>query len=100
VIYCGSGSSFGKVLVLVPVPVPVQDQDLFSTVFKVNNKKFVKNLAFSVLEAALFPRKLASIFLLYCITVPVPVSLRLKFAVPPVPVSSSGFTALPSCGVY
>jgi len=35
VIYCGSGSYFGKVLVAVPVPVMVtaQDPDLFSTVF-------------------------------------------------------------------
>jgi hypothetical protein len=34
-IYCGSGSYFGKVLVAVPVPVMVtaQDPDLFSTVF-------------------------------------------------------------------
>jgi hypothetical protein len=53
-IYCGSGS-FGNVLVPVPAPVPVPEPDLFSTVF--NNKIFVQNLAFSMLEAALFPRK-------------------------------------------
>jgi hypothetical protein len=35
-IYCGSGSYFGKVLdrVPAPVPVPVLDPDLFSTVFQ------------------------------------------------------------------
>jgi hypothetical protein len=46
----GSGSGFG----LVPVP----DPDLFSKVF--NNKKYVQNLAFSMIEAALFPRKFVS----------------------------------------
>ncbi len=73
-IYCSSGSLYGKVLVpapflvLTPVPtlfpvqapVPVLDPDLFNTVF--NNQKFVQNLALSVLEAAFFPRKLASKF--------------------------------------
>jgi hypothetical protein len=65
----GSSSYLGKVLylvpapvtVLIPVPVPVPDPDLLSTVF--NNRKFVQNLAFTMLEAALFPRKLVSIFL-------------------------------------
>jgi hypothetical protein len=54
-IYCCSSSSFylGKVLVLVTVPVPVPDLDLFSIFF--NNKKFVQNLAFSMVEAAFFP---------------------------------------------
>jgi hypothetical protein len=53
-IYCGSDSYFGKVL------VPVPDPELISTVF--NHKKCVQNLAFSILDAALFPRKLASKF--------------------------------------
>ncbi len=66
-IYCGSGSYIGKVLVLVPVPVPVMvtvpDPDLFAQFF--NNKIFVQNLAISALglEASLFPRKFASNFL-------------------------------------
>jgi hypothetical protein len=57
---CGPGpnSFFGKVL--VPVAAPVPDPDLISIVF--NNKKFVQNYAFSMLEAALFARKLASNF--------------------------------------
>ncbi len=61
-IYCGSGPYIGNVLVLVPVPapVPVPEPDLFRTVF--NNKIFLQNLAFSVLKATLFPRKLASNF--------------------------------------
>jgi hypothetical protein len=65
-IYCGSGSYFGKILIAhpapvqVPDPVPVPDPYLFNTVF--NNKKFVQNLAFSVLEAALFPRSWHLIF--------------------------------------
>jgi hypothetical protein len=50
-IYCGSGSDFGKVSVPVPVPDPFHP------------KKFVHNLAFSMSDAALFPRKLASNFL-------------------------------------
>jgi hypothetical protein len=66
--YCGSGSSsyFRKVLVpvpiLVPVPVPfsIPGPDMFSTVYQ--QQKFVQNLAFTMLEAALFPRKLASNF--------------------------------------
>jgi hypothetical protein len=40
---------------LVPVPVPVPDPDIFSTVFNL-----YKIFAFAMLEAALFPRKLAS----------------------------------------
>jgi hypothetical protein len=62
-IYCSSsGSYFGKVLVSVPVPtpVPIPDPDLFSTFF--NNKKFIQNLAFSMLEAAFFPKKLVNNF--------------------------------------
>jgi hypothetical protein len=65
-IFCGSDSEFyiGKVLVpvlppvSVPAPVPEPDLDLFRTVF--NNKKFVQNFAFSMLKAALFPKKFAS----------------------------------------
>jgi hypothetical protein len=58
-IYCGSGSYSGKVLVPVPVPIPVPDpvQIYFEKFF--NNKKFVQNLTFSILKAALFHRKLA-----------------------------------------
>ncbi len=44
----------------VQAPVPVPDPDIFNTVF--NSQKFIQNLALSVLEAALFPRKLASKF--------------------------------------
>jgi hypothetical protein len=54
-IYCGSGSYFGKVLVPFSAQVPGPDPDLFNTLF--NNKKFVQNLALSMLEkAALFPK--------------------------------------------
>jgi hypothetical protein len=55
----GSGSFFIKVLspVLAPV-IPIQTY--LAQFF--NNKKFVRNLAFSILEGALFPRKLASNF--------------------------------------
>jgi hypothetical protein len=48
-IYCGSGSGSYFRKVFVPVP----DPDLLSIVF--NNKKFIQNLAFSMLEAAMFP---------------------------------------------
>jgi hypothetical protein len=60
-IYCGygsgSGSYFGKVFVPgpAPVPVPVPYPDLLSTVFK--KQIFFTNLAFAMLEAAMFPRK-------------------------------------------
>ncbi len=56
----GSGSS--------PVPGPVPDPDLFSTVFQ--QQKFVQNIAFSMLEAALFTRKFSSNFrfFYFCIT--------------------------------
>jgi hypothetical protein len=62
-IYCGSGSYFGKVLLPVPAPVPfpVQEPGLLSKQF-FNTQKFVQNIAFSMLEAALFPRKFASDF--------------------------------------
>jgi hypothetical protein len=46
----GYGSQFSQDL------VPVPDPDLFITVF--TNKTFVQDLAFSMLDAALFPRKL------------------------------------------
>jgi hypothetical protein len=39
-------------LVLDPAPVPVPDPDYFAQFF--NNKIFVQNLAFSMLEVALF----------------------------------------------
>jgi hypothetical protein len=59
-IYCGSLFRFGFLLyfrnVLVPVPAPVPFP------VPVLNLDFVQNLAFSMLEAALFPRKLAPNF--------------------------------------
>jgi hypothetical protein len=58
----GSGSYFGKVLVPVPAPVPIRTY--LARFF--NNKKCVQTLAFSILEAVLFPRKLA--FFYFCIT--------------------------------
>jgi hypothetical protein len=62
-IYCGSGSYFGKVSISdpvsvsvpVPAPVPVPDTVLFTTFF-------VQNLAFSMLEADFFPKKSADKF--------------------------------------
>jgi hypothetical protein len=85
---------YSRVPVSVPVPVP---DPVFSTVF--NTTKFVQNLVFSMLAAALLPRKLATNFCSFtfilhfmwipgpdpvpepeCITVPVP--LRQKVAVP------------------
>jgi hypothetical protein len=47
-IYCGSGSYCGKVVVPVPalVPVPISDPHLLRTVFA-TTKKVVQNLAFS-----------------------------------------------------
>ncbi len=51
-IYCGSGSDFGKVSFLVP--------DLNPEPFQTSEKKCTKNLAFLMLEAALFPRKMSS----------------------------------------
>jgi hypothetical protein len=70
-IYCGydsgSESYFGKVLVPgpAPVPVPVPYTDLLGTVFK--QQKVCTNLAFVMLEAAMFPRRLASNFyFLFC----------------------------------
>jgi hypothetical protein len=50
-----------KCFLSVPAPVPVPDPNLFSTVFQ--QQKCVQNLAFSMLDAAMFPRKLASNFL-------------------------------------
>jgi hypothetical protein len=44
----GFGSDFGKISVPVPAPVLVPDPDRSST------KKFVQNLVFSMLQAALF----------------------------------------------
>jgi hypothetical protein len=84
-IYCGSssGSYFGKVLVPVSALVPVPDPDFLAQFF--NNKQLIEYLSFSVLEAVLFPRNLASNFCLFdfCITFmldPVPVLLRQKVA--------------------
>jgi hypothetical protein len=64
-IYCGSVSGSGSYCrkVLVPVPIQVQIQTYLALFF--NNKKLVQNLASSMLEAALFPRKLASNFLIF-----------------------------------
>ncbi len=64
---CGPGSYFGKVLDPVPAPVSVPAPDLFSTVF--TNKTFVQDLAFSILKAALFPRKFQIFGLLYYILI-------------------------------
>jgi hypothetical protein len=66
-IYCGSGSYCGKVL--VPVLDPFPDPDLFSTVFR--QQKYVPILAFPMLEAALFQESSPLFidfltFLLYC----------------------------------
>jgi hypothetical protein len=54
-IYCDPGSYFRKVL--VPAPVPVRFQFRIPTYFAqfFNNKFCLPNLAFSVLEASLFP---------------------------------------------
>jgi hypothetical protein len=54
-IFCGSGSDFGKVL----VPVTVPDPDMFSTVFKQN--KICTKSCFFIVRRALFPKKLASL---------------------------------------
>jgi hypothetical protein len=51
-IYCGSGSYFGKVLVQVPVPVLALDPNLFRTGFQ--QQKICKKFTFSILKAALF----------------------------------------------
>ncbi len=48
----GPGSGSGSGCGLVPVP----DPDLFSTALQ----KYVQNLAFSMIEAVLFPRKFVS----------------------------------------
>ncbi len=67
-IYCGSGSGFDFGKVLVPVTVPVPVPDLFSTVFQ--QQKICTNLAFSMLTATLFAKKLAPnlVFFYFCIT--------------------------------
>jgi hypothetical protein len=54
-IYCGSGSDFGKISVLV------LDPDNIWHSFQ-EQQKFVQNLAFSMSEAPLFPTKLVFIF--------------------------------------
>jgi hypothetical protein len=95
-ISCDSGSCsyFGKVLVPVPVasPVPVPDPDLFSTVFQ--QKKFEQNLAFSMPEAALFPRKFASNlrFFYFWITFYVGTGTGMHYS------SGSGSSKAKSCG--
>jgi hypothetical protein len=65
-IYCGSGSYFGKVLVPVPalVPVPIPDPDLLSTVFQ------QQKICTESCLTAFFSRKLAFNFSLFyfCIT--------------------------------
>jgi hypothetical protein len=62
-------SDFGKVSVpvptLVPDPNPETDQDHIKA--QLFNKKIGPNLAFFRLEAALFPRELASHFLFFCL---------------------------------
>ncbi len=46
----------------IPAPVPVREQDLISTFFQ--QQKFVQKLAFSMLNAALFPESWPLIFYL------------------------------------
>jgi hypothetical protein len=103
-IYCHSGTYFRKVLFRFRLwfwfRFQLPDPDTF---FK--NNKFGQNFAFSMLEAAMFPKKSAANFLFFdfCVTfyvgsgyksgsgtetVPVPVPLRQKVAVPAVPVPS------------
>jgi len=107
-IYCGydSGSYFGKVL--FRFEFEFQFQFLIQTYLAqfFNNKKFVQNLAFSMLDAALFPRKspsnfwsfdfwITAHFMLYpgpnpvpepeCITIPVPLRQKVAVLVVPVP---------------
>jgi hypothetical protein len=104
-----SGSYLEKSLVPVPVPVPasVPVPDLFCTVFQ-QQKICTKSCFLSMLETALFPKKVASnfcflTFLLHfvgsgsksgsgqdpepeCITVPVPLRKKVPVPVPaPVP---------------
>ncbi len=59
-IYCGSVSGSGSDFEKVLVPVLVLDPASLAQFSK--NKKIVQNLAFSMSEAALFPKKLASHF--------------------------------------
>jgi hypothetical protein len=83
-IYCGYGSDFGNVL--VPVPDPHYVKHSFSN-------KIVQNLAFLLLESALFLKKLAFLILFFAFVFnfmldpdpnPVRVPLRQKVAVPSV----------------
>jgi hypothetical protein len=66
-IYCGAGSYLGKIFFPLPAPLPVPDpkhgkrlKTIFSTFFY--TKKCVQNLAFLLLEAAMFLIKLPSRF--------------------------------------
>ena len=60
----GAGSYFRKVMVPVAAPVLVPSPDVFNTAFQ--QQKFVRNLAFSMQDAAMFPRRLQClIFLLW-----------------------------------
>jgi hypothetical protein len=63
-IYCGSGfgSDFEKVLNPVPVPAPVPDTENIEHSFPTRTKNLYTVLSFSISEALLFPRKLASRF--------------------------------------
>ncbi len=85
-----SGSDIRKVS--VPIPDPNSEPNIYHNYWKqfFKTKIIVQNLAFLMLEAALFPRKLASHFLFYTIIFyfmldpdpnPVPVLLRQKSAV-------------------
>jgi hypothetical protein len=96
-IYCGSGSYFGKVL--VPFPVPVPDLDLFGTVFKNSTKSCLFNARSSIVRWHLIFDFLTYVlhFMLdlgpnpvpgpkpECITIPVSIPLRQKVAVYAVP---------------
>jgi hypothetical protein len=55
-ILCGSGSEFGKVSVSVP-------DNRYATGISFFTKNFVQNLAFSMLDAALFSQKVGLPFL-------------------------------------
>ncbi len=90
-IYCGSGSDFGQVWLRFRFRFRIKT--IFSTVFK-QQFFIIQNLVFSMTEAALFPRKLASHFYFFDLKkfhfTLIPVPLRQKVTVSAVPVHNSG----------